>query len=668
MKLQFPRKNKAKFKSMKAKYLLIYFLIGMIPMLLLGTISIFVSSNTIKEQQIQSMKNIVQITSNRLTEWFEQEQNAIETMVATGVFIHYSQDQQVSFIKDQMKSTPYLENIAYVNTEGTVVTDGKDTKGTNLSDRGYFQEAMTGKTSISDVILSRFSNEPVIVIAAPVKENNTIQGVAIFTIQLKAVQAKLDEVKILDTGYLYALDSSGLVVSHPDKNMILKENLLTTNVKELNEVVKKTLQGRNGFAEYTYEGISKFVVYQYNSTLKMGVFATAPSKELFASTMELIYIGIALFVVLSVVIGVLATLSSNALIRPINKLIETMKRVQAGDLTASAQESGNDEITVLTKNFNSMVSEMRELVQEIHHESQNLSNASAALKEMAEGSQQASTGIAQSMNEIAGGSTEQAQQASSLFEEVNGLEQQVQSLNQKMIQIEASLEQSDAALTSGMTKVLNLEENTERNHTVIHTTLEQVQSLNEAIHNIDQITNAITNISNQTNLLALNAAIEAARAGEAGKGFAVVAEEVRKLAEASAVSTGQITNILSDIKSKSNEAMDSMQHLTQEMEAQEGNVQDTAHAFKEITVSEKEIQQNLQKIKELTEYVRHCSANLMRISESMSAVAQQSAASIEEVSALSEEQAAVVEEVSQAAQSVEDTTKHLEGKVYKFTV
>jgi methyl-accepting chemotaxis protein len=58
----------------------------------------------------------------------------------------------------------------------------------------------------------------------------------------------------------------------------------------------------------------------------------------------------------------------------------------------------------------------------------------------------------------------------------------------------------------------------------------------------DKVT-AINQIADQTNLLALNAAIEAARAGQQGRGFAVVAEEVRRLADISRKTAGEITDL-----------------------------------------------------------------------------------------------------------------------------
>lgn len=71
-----------------------------------------------------------------------------------------------------------------------------------------------------------------------------------------------------------------------------------------------------------------------------------------------------------------------------------------------------------------------------------------------------------------------------------------------------------------------------------------IEDVNASTAKINEITSAISGIAMQTNILSLNARVEASRAGSAGQGFAVVAEEIKNLAETTAHSAEEITELI----------------------------------------------------------------------------------------------------------------------------
>lgn len=143
---------------------------------------------------------------------------------------------------------------------------------------------------------------------------------------------------------------------------------------------------------------------------------------------------------------------------------------------------------------------------------------------------------------------------------------------------------------------------------------------------IEEIITVIDDIAFQTNLLALNAAVEAARAGEQGKGFAVVAEAVRNLAQRSASAAKDITTLIQDNVSQSENGA--------KVAGQSGTV------LRDIVTSVKKV---ADLNSEISAASQEQSSGLEQISKAMNQLdqaTQGNAASSEEVAASSEEMSA----------------------------
>jgi methyl-accepting chemotaxis protein len=128
---------------------------------------------------------------------------------------------------------------------------------------------------------------------------------------------------------------------------------------------------------------------------------------------------------------------------------------------------------------------------------------------------------------------------------------------------------------------------------VAGTSREAISELALASAKIGEIIDLISNIASQTNLLALNATIEAARAGEAGKGFAVVASEVKGLANQTSRATDEISRQISDMRSRTDQAVETMDKIGQVIDQVGSATAAIAAAVEEQNASIQEISRNV---------------------------------------------------------------------------
>ena len=137
--------------------------------------------------------------------------------------------------------------------------------------------------------------------------------------------------------------------------------------------------------------------------------------------------------------------------------------------------------------------------------------------------------------------------ASSNLDVSNRTEQAAASLQQTAAAVEqivANLQQSLGAASRGETLAQSAMAEATHGGVVITGLMQTMGDIHASSRKIEEITAVIDGIAFQTNILALNAAVEAARAGESGRGFAVVAQEVRALANRSAVAAREIKALI----------------------------------------------------------------------------------------------------------------------------
>jgi len=396
--------------------------------------------------------------------------------------------------------------------------------------------------------------------------------------------------KDIDADVIVLMDKKFLTIGKSLKNApktkdtVLSQSTKLTNMKLFDEIknfelknIKETFKTKNYFVikeelkDFQGKRVGDILIADKISHIEHTI------KEAKAGMIQQIIIMalIDLFIVIALIIVLKKTVS-----RPLENLKNKAEDLASGegDLTNQIEVTSKDEIGQTSTQFNNFITKVRDII----------STAKSSSSENAV--------VAKELSSTSLEVGQRAKETATIVDETNHMSQQIK--NELEISLEEAkeskkeIENANQKLDSAKQKIVTMASQVSQSANIEIELAQKITQLSSDTEQVKDVLTVISDIAEQTNLLALNAAIEAARAGEHGRGFAVVADEVRKLAERTQKSLGEINatinvvvQAISDTSEQMNVNSKEMENLIQSATTAESDINQTSQIMANATNS-----------------------------------------------------------------------------------
>jgi len=304
-----------------------------IPFIVGGVITYVKVSGSVEllagEKLVQIAKDMTRIVQLILT----QELKIITAIAADPQVIEITASGKYRSVDAKLKAIGArlgrdYDDIILIDKKGIVRSVSTDKKriGIVLTDREYFQKAMRGEANVSEPVVSRATGGLIVVACVPVYDlNGRVAGTAAGIIQIDFLMNNLSSIKIGNTGYLFMVNSTGLVIIHPDRSFILKMNM--RDFPELNQIRERMITGRTGTEKYFFNNNEKVAGFAPVDVTGWSIAVAQNRYEIMAPVRSLLN-----FIVISSVVFLFAGIAAISFITrrisvPVEKSLEIFNQI-----------------------------------------------------------------------------------------------------------------------------------------------------------------------------------------------------------------------------------------------------------------------------------------------------------------------------------------------------
>ncbi|HHQ4703132.1 TPA: methyl-accepting chemotaxis protein [Aeromonas hydrophila] len=518
--------------------------------LLMASLLGIVAFHTLKSRTMSAIQseavNYGHAYSVAIGDWMADRKNTVHALV--NLIADNPQAELVPHLKQAYTSGGF--GLTYFGSTQGVMTRQDPSLNTGNYDpreRPWYQDAVkAGQLIVTAPYVSVTMQKLVVTLSEPVLHQGELVGAVGANLALDKLIDEVLAMQVQGEGYAMLLDSSGLIVGHPNKELALKQiGELSPDLsaatfqqwgRENNELHAATLDGRDVLlAVQPVPGTDWLLaMVMYRDVLE-------------APLATLLWQLVGLTLVLMLVFSALLTAMFKYLFADLGRVAGALHDIAhgEGDLTVHINTRSKDEVGQLAESFNQFVARLHGIVSRLRDVTVELAAQSRA---QAAGAQSRSQRVRQQQDEIVMVATAVTEMASAT-QEIAGNAEFAATTSGDAVKLavagQSQVGQSQRSITGLADEVADASQ--------------IIVELDAHAQKISGILATISGIAEQTNLLALNAAIEAARAGEQGRGFAVVADEVRVLSRRTHDSTDEIQQMIETLQQTTCRAVSGME-------------------------------------------------------------------------------------------------------------
>ncbi|NGZ67640.1 methyl-accepting chemotaxis protein [Vibrio aestuarianus subsp. cardii] len=534
-----------------------------------------------------------------------------------------------------VKNTFLLTGIGFEKDGSYISNDPSWNPGSSWNPRirpWYIDAKNADKLIITAPYADSATNEILVSIATPVKDNGKFIGAIFYDVSLAGLAELVNTVKLFDAGYVFIVSGDGTTIAHPKK--------------EFNGKPMKDYLGGTPLVEKPQQAVINDKTYTVD-------FSKVPGENWYVGVVldeEIAYASLTKLRNSSIIYTLIALVISIALLlvlirilmRPLDALNEAIQNVASGngDLTQRLATDTDQEFSVLAVGFNTFTETLQ----------QRLIQSKAIGSEILRGSEITSIGLQESA-EAMRDQLHELEQLATAMHEMATTSGDVANNAQGAA---SAAKDADDATQIGTNVVAHTTRAIDNLSARIDEAVTEVSALEGATSNIETILKVINDIADQTNLLALNAAIEAARAGDSGRGFAVVADEVRTLAQRTQQSTTEIRNMIEKLQSSATSVASAMNH--------------SKNTAGEAVNSAQEANEALLQIRNAIQQISDMNIQIASAAEEQSLVAEEINNNTVKIKDLSVQVADAADSANIAMQSQTENIREQDAILNKFTV